>query len=522
MPTGPADSSANLTRGSDSSATPGPDLGRVSTRLDRSPSNSSSSGHRQAARPATRESDFLEPVAKRIDSRHKSHARSLVVAALLAYLLLGSVWIIGSDYLFADAPAASPARALAQGAWWVCFLLASGAGALLVARRARSAMVEAEQESLDGSLRYQDLFEHHPTPMWIYDSSTQRFLAVNDAALHRYGYTEAEFLRMTLRDIRPAEDVASFLAHRTSTSLKGYGDAGVWRHRTKSGEVIHMHVSLNRTTYRGRRGTLAMAREVTREVESREALEALKNSLEERVRQRTAELESANLELDAFARSAAHDLRTPINGIMGFAQILQHDLAGASPRQRDSLHQIRRSAQSMLELIDGLLAMSRVAQKAMSVEEVDMSALALRSIQQLRDAEPGRRVDVRLQPGLNVEGDRTLLSSLVDNLLSNAWKYTSRKADANVEFGAQVLPDRSFAYFVRDNGAGFAMEQAERLFKPFQRLHDARDYQGYGVGLVTCLRVVQRHGGRIWPISEVGRGTTIWFTLPGEVAATSQ
>jgi signal transduction histidine kinase len=322
-----------------------------------------------------------------------------------------------------------------------------------------------------------------------------------------------------MRDIRPREDMPLFLAHHTNTTRNGYGDAGIWRHKTRSGELIYMHVSLNRTTYRGRAATLVMAREVTQEVQARQDLEALKNSLEERVRLRTAELEGANLELEAFARSAAHDLRTPLNGILGFAQLLGFDLAPAETRQRHALDQIDRSAKAMLALIDGLLAMSQVAQKALALETVDLSALAEQAVQQLRDAEPERRIAIQVQPGLAAEGDPTLLSSLLANLLSNAWKYTSKKPDATVEFGAQVLPDGSRVYFVRDNGAGFPMARAERLFKPFQRLHSASDYQGHGVGLVTCQRVVQRHGGRIWPVSEVGVGTTIWFTLPGAIAA---
>ena len=446
-------------------------------------------------------------------------ARKSAAAVTVACVLSVVAWFAGSNALVASAFAGSPWRVVAQGACWLLFVGVGGTGLFLFLRRANASLVEAVQGALDGSLRYEDMFEHHPTPMWVYDSQTQQFLAVNDAALHRYGFTEAEFLGMTLRDIRPKEDVPLFLAHHTSTSRKGYGDAGIWRHRTKSGELICMHVSLNRSTYRGRAATLVMAREVTQEVQAREDLEALKNSLEERVRQRTAELESANLELDAFARSAAHDLRTPLNGILGFAQILDYELTQANARQRHSLEQIDRSAKAMIELIDGLLAMSQVAQQALAVQTVDLSALAERGIQQLRDAEPSRRVAAQVQPGLSADGDPTLLSSLLGNLLSNAWKYTSKRQDSNVEFGAQVLPDGSHVYFVRDNGVGFPMERAERLFKPFERLHSASDYQGHGVGLVTCLRVVQRHGGQIWPISEVGVGTTIWFTLPGAAAA---
>ena len=462
-----------------------------------------------------------EAIAVSMGGRGKAAAWKTAAAAFLVFVLFGSAWIAGADTLRTSAWLDSRWQGLAQVVYWGVFFAVTGLGLVVLLRRTNAALVAAVQGALDGSLRYEDVFEHHPTPMWVFDSLTQQFLAVNDAALHRYGYTESEFLAMTLRDIRPEEDVPMFLTHHTSTSRKGYGDAGVWRHRTRSGELMHMHVSLNRTTFRGRAGTLVMAREVTKDVEARAALEALMNSLEERVRQRTAELESANRELDAFARSAAHDLRTPLHGILGFTQILQHELAQAAPRQRESLEQIHRSAQSMLELIDGLLIMSRVAQKELDLGEVDLSELAARSIEGLSGTEPGRHVSAVVQADLKTTGDPTLLSSLLNNLLSNAWKYTGKKENARVEFGAQVLPDLSRVYFVRDNGVGFPMEQAERLFKPFQRLHSARDYQGHGVGLVTCLRVVQRHGGRIWPVSAVGVGTTIWFTLADVVVAAS-
>jgi len=483
-------------------------------------SGEASDGSRVAHLPVLsgNETDARESAMERMRGIGTASRRSAAVVTVVCIVSIVA-WFVGSNLLVANAFGASPWRSVAQGACWLLFVAVGGAGLFLFLRRANASLIESVQGALDGSLRYEDMFEHHPTPMWVYDSLTQQFLAVNDAALHRYGFSEAEFLGMTLRDIRPREDVHLFLAHHTNTTRKGYGDAGIWRHRTKSGELIYMHVSLNRTTYRGRAATLVMAREVTQEVQAREDLEALKNSLEERVRQRTAELASANMELEAFARSAAHDLRTPLNGILGFAQILGFDLAPADARQRHSLEQIDRSAKAMLDLIDGLLAMSQVAQKPLALETVDLSALAERSVQQLRDAEPARRIAVQVQPGLAAEGDPTLLSSLLGNLLSNAWKYTSKKPDSSVEFGAQVLPDDSRVYFVRDNGAGFPMERAERLFKPFQRLHSASDYQGHGVGLVTCLRVVQRHGGRIWPTSEVGVGTTIWFTLPGADAA---
>lgn len=456
------------------------------------------------------------PPTSHIAARTNAAAWRAAGMVALTYLLLGTIWVAATNYVLSTGLADSPYRLVLQTLKGFVFVAASALALFIVLRRTNAALVEAAQRVIDGSVRYEDMFEHHPTPMWVYDSATQNFLAVNDAAMHRYGFSESEFLSMNLRDIRPVEDIPLLLAKHTSTTAKGYGDAGVWRHKTKTGEVIHMLISLNRTSYRGRDATLVSAREVTSDVESRQALETLKNSLEACVAKRTAELQATNLELDAFARTAAHDLRTPLNGILGFTQLLQQDVArGRQEGQQDSLRSIERSAKAMIALIEGLLAMSRASQKDLIAEDVDLSTLAALSAEQLRNAEPAQRMDSQIQPGLTARGDPALLFSLLSNLLSNAWKYSAKGENPRIEFGAQALEDGSRVYFVKDNGVGFPMEQVERLFKPFQRLHNARDFQGHGVGLVTCQRVILRHGGRIWPTSEVGMGTTIWFTLPG-------
>ena len=448
---------------------------------------------------------------KALGSRDVEIWRSAAAIALI-YLLFASAWVVLTTYVISIMFADSPYRLTGQVLSGLFFAGASSLSIFVMLRRNSS--LGAGQRAIDVSVHHEDMFEHHPMPMWVYDSATQKFLAVNDAAVHRYGFSRDEFSEMTLCDIRPVEDIPLLLAKHTTTSANGYGDAGIWRHKAKSGDLMHMHISLNRTLYKGRDATLVSAREVTNDVESRQALESLKNSLEERVLQRTAELQAANLELDAFARSAAHDLRTPLNGIMGFTQILQRDLTrGKREVQAESLRSIERSAKTMISLIEGLLAMSRASQKEFATEHVDLSTLAALSMEQLRNADPTQRMEFELQSGLKTIGDPALLFSLMSNLLSNAWKYSAKGEDPKIEFGAQKLVDGSRVFFVKDNGVGFPMKQVERLFKPFQRLHSARDYEGNGVGLVTCQRVILRHGGKIWPTSEVGQGTTIWFTL---------
>jgi signal transduction histidine kinase len=242
-------------------------------------------------------------------------------------------------------------------------------------------------------------------------------------------------------------------------------------------------------------------------------LRALNAELEHRVSQRTAQLEATNRELEAFSYSVSHDLRSPLRSIDGFSQALLEDYdAALDDRGRDYLARVRRAAQTMGRLIDDLLELARITRREMVRDSVDLSALAENVIAELREHEPDRRVIVRIQPELSVIGDEGLLRAALANLLGNAWKFTSRTTDPMIEFGAiNTNGDRNF--YVRDNGAGFDMNYANKLFGPFQRLHNANDFEGTGIGLATVQRVVNRHGGRIWAEASVGHGATFFFTL---------
>lgn len=226
--------------------------------------------------------------------------------------------------------------------------------------------------------------------------------------------------------------------------------------------------------------------------------------------------ETANKELEAFSYSVSHDLRAPLRGIDGFSQALLEDEGDKlSEDGKGYLRRIRAGAQRMAELIDDLLRLSRVSRSDFVRDRVDLSAVAETVVAELRRAHPERNIAVSIQAGVNANADARLARIALENLIGNAWKFTSKAAEARIEFGARV-DGAELVYFVRDNGAGFDMKYADRLFGAFQRLHTDKEYPGTGIGLATVQRIVLRHGGRIWVEAAVGQGATFQFTLPNE------
>jgi light-regulated signal transduction histidine kinase (bacteriophytochrome) len=236
-------------------------------------------------------------------------------------------------------------------------------------------------------------------------------------------------------------------------------------------------------------------------------------ALNEMLHQAKSQTEAANRELEAFSYSVAHDLRAPLRGIDGFSQALLEDYADKlDDAGKQHLRYVRESAQEMAELIDGLLTLSRVTRSELRREPVDLAALAQSVFRQLSNAAPSRVVRTIVPPELVVEGDPRLLRLLLENLLGNAWKFTSKRSSAQIEFGA-MTQDGGTTYFVRDNGAGFDMTYAGKLFGVFQRLHTVGEFEGSGIGLATVKRILDRHGGRAWAEGAVDYGATFYFTL---------
>jgi light-regulated signal transduction histidine kinase (bacteriophytochrome) len=236
-------------------------------------------------------------------------------------------------------------------------------------------------------------------------------------------------------------------------------------------------------------------------------------AMNETLRQAKAAAEAANRELEAFSYSVAHDLRAPLRGLDGFSQALLEDYADKlGDEGRGYLGHLRDSAQTMGRLIDDLLALSRVTRAELLREPVDLSELARSVTAQLRRIQPERRIEITIGANIVAEGDARLLRIALENLLGNAWKFTGKRTEPRIEVGVTADAE-SGAYFVRDNGAGFDMAYASKLFGAFQRLHSADEFEGTGIGLATVQRIVNRHGGRIWAIGEVDRGATFYFTL---------
>jgi light-regulated signal transduction histidine kinase (bacteriophytochrome) len=228
--------------------------------------------------------------------------------------------------------------------------------------------------------------------------------------------------------------------------------------------------------------------------------------------------ESANRELEAFSYSVAHDLRAPLRGMNGFAQVLldtYRDKLDADGK--DWLQEITLNAGKMGALIDGLLALARLSRSELHREPVDLSSVARDAAGELSRVEPDRVVEVVVQGGLTADVDPPLVRALLENLLGNAWKFTSKVSAARIELGA-TEKDGAATFFVRDNGAGFDMAYASKLFAPFQRLHTVDEFPGTGIGLATVQRIVHRHGGRIWAEAAVDGGATFYFTFPARAS----
>jgi PAS domain S-box-containing protein len=257
----------------------------------------------------------------------------------------------------------------------------------------------------------------------------------------------------------------------------------------------------------------AAGRDITERKEAEAALRQLAEELEARFAARTADLSAANEELEAFAYSVSHDLRAPLRGIDGFSQaVLEEYSESLDETGRDYLVRLRSASQRMGNLIDDMLSLSRVSRVDLSKEQVDLSAIATSLAVELQDREPDREVEFVIHDGVTALGDLRFLSIVLENLLANAFKFTSKCATARIEFGRELV-DGENAYFVRDDGVGFDMTYADQLFVPFQRLHTDTEFPGSGIGLATTRRIVGRHGGHVWAHGEVDHGATVYFTL---------
>ena len=241
---------------------------------------------------------------------------------------------------------------------------------------------------------------------------------------------------------------------------------------------------------------------------------SLNATLERRVRQRTRHLQLANKDMEAFTYSVAHDLRTPLRGISGFADVLAEDYGDRLDETgREYVMRVHAGCARMATLMDDLLALSRVSQARMNLQDVNLSTEVTAICRRLRAGDPGRQVKVTVEDGVRALADRPLIRAALEHLLGNAWKFTARCEDPAIEFATTTVNDAPVCCYVGDNGVGFDPVYAAKLFQPFQRLHDVSEFPGSGIGLASVQRIIQRHGGRTWAEAAVNGGATIYFTL---------
>jgi PAS domain S-box-containing protein len=366
---------------------------------------------------------------------------------------------------------------------------------------------KAEQALQESEQRFREMFESHQAIMLLIEPESGRIVDSNKAAVEFYGYPREVLVKMNIADINqlPANEVAKQRQKTLNKQTKQF----IFPHRLANGEIRTVEVNSSPIKINNQQILFSIIQDVT----SREQSEKEIKKLNESLNQQASELKIINNELEAFSYSVSHDLRAPLRSMAGFSNALIEDYADKLDDQgKEYLKHIQDSSELMARLIDDLLKLSRVTRSDMNYEKVNLTDMAQESIAQLQEAEPQRKAAFSIAPDIIAFGDRNLLRIVLDNLLGNAWKFSSKVTEPRIEMGILTRNGKQ-TYFIRDNGVGFDMTYADKLFKPFQRLHLASDFAGTGIGLATVQRIIHRHGGEVWAESKVGEGATFYFTL---------
>lgn len=473
--------------------------------------------------------------------------RTAPLRVTVLFLLLGGLWVSFSDLLlsrYVADPAVAVRFSIYKG-WGFMFLSAGVLYWLL--HRYMSALWESErtlvqrnndlmatEENLRASHHeFVELVNSIEGIVWECDGSSLRFTFVSQKAERMIGYpvsqwlSEADFWRQRIH----ADDREAALAELAAAVRDRHGRSIEYRFVTAQAGTVWVRNNITVSTDQAGIVTLrGVMYDITLQKSVQEELNRLNLDLEQRVAERTAQLGKANEdlqrragqlqlinnELESFSYSVSHDLRTPLRHIEGFSRALQEDCSGLLDTDgKMYVQRVRLAAQRMGQLIDDMLKLANVTSSTLTRQTVNLSALARSIASELQLSQPERAARFSIAADVTAYGDQRLLRVVLANLLENAWKYTGQREEADIEFGA--MDGRSGKiYFVRDNGAGFDMTYAGKLFSVFQRLHGADEFEGNGIGLATVQRVIRRHGGKVWGEGEVGKGATFYFTLGQE------
>jgi PAS domain S-box-containing protein len=371
----------------------------------------------------------------------------------------------------------------------------------------------AEDSLRVSEVRYRRLFEAARDGILILDAETGRVLDVNPFLVETLGFTHEQFLGKRIWELGLFKDIIANQDNFAELQRKEYIRYEDKPLGTADGRHVDVEFVSNAYQMDHQKVIQCNIRVITERKQTEAKIHLLNAELEQRVRERTAELETTNQELDAFSYSVSHDLRAPLRAMDGFSMALLEDCAGKlDETAQDHLRRIRAGSQQMADLIDDLQKLSRVTRTALQRERVDLTAMAREMGAELQRIQPDRQVGWVVASDLVVDGDAGLLRLALNNLLDNAWKFTAQRTPACIEVGARE-EDGQRAFFVRDNGAGFDMAYAGKLFGAFQRLHSTQEFAGTGIGLAIVQRIIHRHRGRVWAEGAVGQGATFYFTL---------
>jgi PAS domain S-box-containing protein len=375
-------------------------------------------------------------------------------------------------------------------------------------KKAETALRESEE-------KYRRLIEFFPDGIFVHKNGKVVFVNQTTVRALRAPNAEALIGRSLMSFVPP--DYQTLVRDRVSRMSEMKTQVPIVEEKfiRSDGSLIDVEVTAIPFLMDGEPAVIGVARDITERKKAEEEIRRLNTELERRVKERTAQLENANRELEAFSYSVSHDLRAPLRSIEGFSQALQEDYRSDLDEQaQDYLQRIRSASKRMGYLIDDLLKLSRLTRGEIRLQRLDLTAIAQSVVEDLRRTEPDRSVECIIPAGLAAHGDERLIHAVLENLLGNAWKFTARRKHAKVELGITPSVGSETSFFIKDNGAGFNMENAGKLFHAFQRLHTVQEFPGNGIGLATVQRIIHHHGGRVWAEGETEKGATFFFTLP--------
>jgi PAS domain S-box-containing protein len=391
-------------------------------------------------------------------------------------------------------------------------------------RALREVGMRCEREAARNALkisesRYRRLFETARDGILLLNADTAQIEDVNPYLIEMLGYSHAEFLGKKLWEVGPFADRAESKAMFAQLQDDGYVRYESLPLKTRAGVEVDVEFVSNSYVCEGLKVIQCNIRDITARKLAEAKIQTLNAELERRVQERTAQLEGLNRQLEGYSSSVSHDLRAPLRRIMRFADALREDHAGRqSDESMQLIQSIRAGVERMNALVEALLQFAHSSHAELKKSPVDLSAVVRSIKSELEQSDPARRVEFVVADGVAAVGDEQLLRVVIENLLANAWKFTSKCASPRIEFGVTPQADGTAAYFVRDCGVGFDMAYADKLFAPLQRLHSEKEFPGFGIGLATAQSIVDRHDGRMWADGIVDHGATFYFSVSAKEA----